>query len=90
MCLKILNICILPFGDDSVSYFIRFQLRRDEMVHPYWNVLSMSPILKGNLYKTAVRPSLLYVMEFQATQKQSIQKPNIAEMRMLRWSCNMT
>lgn len=39
---------------------------------------------KGNVYRRAVRPSLLYRSEYWATSKANEQKLHAAEMKMLR------
>ncbi|XP_055384165.1 uncharacterized protein LOC129613880 [Condylostylus longicornis] len=41
----------------------------------------MPPKLKGKLYKTVVRPALMYCTKCWAAQKQHIQKLHVAEMR---------
>ena len=46
--------------------------------------------LKGKIYKTAVRPAMLYGSETWAVKKTQEKKMNIAEMRMLRWMCGVT
>lgn len=46
--------------------------------------------LKGKLYKTMIRPAMLYGVECWPTKKVHIQKLMVAEMRMLRWMCGLT
>ena len=46
--------------------------------------------MKGKVYKTAVRPAMLYGSETWAVRKAEERKMNSAEMRMLRWSCGVT
>ena len=41
--------------------------------------------LRGKLYKTSIRPAMLYGTECQAVKKQHIYKMSVAEMGMLRW-----
>ncbi len=50
----------------------------------------ISARLKGKVYKTAVRPSLLYGSETWPLKKVQEKKVNVAEMRMLRWMCGVT
>ncbi|KAL0867448.1 hypothetical protein ABMA27_008235 [Loxostege sticticalis] len=45
---------------------------------------------KGKVYKTAVRPAMLYGSETWATKRTHTQKLHTAEMRMLRWSVGVT
>ncbi|KAM3955740.1 uncharacterized protein ACR2FA_010325 [Aphomia sociella] len=45
---------------------------------------------KGKVYKTAVRPVLLYGSETWATTKTHEQKLHTTEMRMLRWAGGVT
>ncbi|XP_048006059.1 uncharacterized protein LOC125241562 [Leguminivora glycinivorella] len=46
--------------------------------------------VKGHLYKTAIRPAVLYGSECWATNKQHLDKLHVTEMRMLRWSAGVT
>lgn len=46
--------------------------------------------LKGHLYKTAIRPVIMYGSECWATNKQHMNKLHSTEMRMLRWSAGTT
>ena len=46
--------------------------------------------LKGKIYKTVIRPAMLYGSECRATTKTHIRKLEVAEMRMLRWSSGLT
>ena len=46
--------------------------------------------LKGKVYKTAVRPAMLYGSECWATKKQHEQKLHTNEMKMLRWAGGVT
>ncbi|XP_050673484.1 uncharacterized protein LOC126971305 [Leptidea sinapis] len=45
---------------------------------------------KGKVYKTAVRPALLYGSEVWASKKTHEQKLHTTEMRMLRWAGGVT
>ena len=46
--------------------------------------------LKGKVYKTVVKPAMLYSAESWAVKRTHEQKLNVAEMRMLRWMCGVT
>ena len=46
--------------------------------------------LKGNVYKTVVRPALLYGAETWATTRGQEAGLEVKEMRMLRWVCGVT
>src|SRR4029450_2942072 len=46
--------------------------------------------LKGDFYRTAIRPAILYGTECWAARQQHLHKVNVAEMRMLRWMCGKT
>ncbi|XP_063540276.1 uncharacterized protein LOC134749304 [Cydia strobilella] len=46
--------------------------------------------LKGRVYKTAVRPALMYGSECWATKKKHEQKMHTNEMKMLRWVAGVT
>ncbi|KAM2568845.1 hypothetical protein TB2_009032 [Malus domestica] len=46
--------------------------------------------LKGEFYRTSIRPSMLYGIECWVVKHQHIHKISVAEMRMLRWMCGHT
>ncbi|KAF3634913.1 putative pre-mRNA-processing factor 6-like [Capsicum annuum] len=50
----------------------------------------VSPKLKGKFYRVAVRPTMLYGVEFWPVKNSYIQKLKVAEMRMLQWMCGLT
>ena len=50
----------------------------------------ISARLKGKVYKTAVRPAILYGSETWPIKRVHEKKVNVAEMRMLRWMCGVT
>ena len=45
---------------------------------------------KGNVYRTVVRPALMYGAETWALKKAQENNLEVAEMRMLRWMCGVT
>ena len=50
----------------------------------------MSMKVKGKIYKTVVRPAMVYGAETWATKKTQEEKLNVVEMKMLRWACGVT
>ena len=46
--------------------------------------------LKGTVYKTVVRPALLYGAETWATTRGQEERIEVNETRMLRWVCGVT
>ncbi|XP_063615413.1 uncharacterized protein LOC134788453 [Penaeus indicus] len=46
--------------------------------------------VKGRLYKTLVRPAMIYGMETVAVTKVQEERMQVAEMKMLRWSLGLT
>ena len=46
--------------------------------------------LKGKVYRTVVRPAMLYGAETLATTKRQESRIEVNEMRMLRWMCGVT
>ena len=46
--------------------------------------------IKGKVYRTVVRPALMYGAETWALKKAQEKKLEVAEMRMLRWVCRVT
>jgi hypothetical protein len=46
--------------------------------------------LKAKLYRTAIRPAMLYGAECWPTKMRHVQQLSIAEMRMLQWICGHT
>ena len=46
--------------------------------------------IKGKVYRTVVRPTLMYGAETWVLKKAQERKLEVAEMRMLRWMCGVT
>ena len=46
--------------------------------------------IKGKVYRTVVRPALMYGAKTWAFKKAQEKKLEVAEMRMLRWMCRVT
>ena len=70
------------------------QLEVAEMRMLRWmcEVTSRTPMvkIKGNVYRTVVRPALMYGAETWALKEAQEKKLEVAEMRMLRWMCEVT
>ena len=45
---------------------------------------------KGKIYKTVVRPAMMYSAETWASKKAQEKRLDVEEMRMLRWMCGVT
>ena len=50
----------------------------------------ISARLKGKVYKSVVRPALLYSSETWPMKRAQERRMEVAEMRMLRWMCGVT
>ena len=50
----------------------------------------ISARLKGKVYKSVVRPALLYSSETWPMKRAQEKRMEVAEMRMLRWMCGVT
>ena len=50
----------------------------------------MSVKLKGNAYKTVIRPAMIYGAETWVTTKRQEKRIEVTDMRMLRWMCGVT
>ena len=46
--------------------------------------------IKGKVYRTVVRPALVYGVDIWALKEAQENKFEVAEMRMLRWMCGVT
>ena len=46
--------------------------------------------IKRQVYKTIVRPAMMYGAETWAVEKAHEKKMEVAEMKMLRWMCGVT
>nr|XP_043638031.1 uncharacterized protein LOC122609035 [Erigeron canadensis] len=46
--------------------------------------------VKGKFYRVAIRPAMLYGLECWAMTKAQVVRVEVAEMRMLRWTCGKT
>ena len=50
----------------------------------------LSAKVKGKMYKSVVRPTMLYGMETMAVTKRQVGKMEVAELKMVRWELGVT
>ena len=50
----------------------------------------LSPRVKGKIYKSVVRPAMLYEMETVTVTKRQVGKMEVAELKMVRWALGVT
>ena len=50
----------------------------------------LSAKVKGKMYKSVVRPAMLYGMEMVAVTKKQMGKMEVAELKMVRWALGVT
>ena len=50
----------------------------------------LSARVKGNMYKSVVRPAMLYGMETVSVTKRQVGKMEVAELKMVRWALGVT
>ena len=64
----------------------------EELEESVWSVVrqEMNVNIKGKVYRTVVRPALMYGAETWTLKKAQEKKLEVAEMRMLRWMCGVT
>jgi len=46
--------------------------------------------IKGKVYRTVIRPAILYCSECWPIKKTQVQKLRFVEMRMIKWMCGYT
>ena len=64
----------------------------EELEESVWNVVRQENEREnqGKVYRTEVRPALMYGAETWALKKAQENKLEVAEIRMLRWMCGVT
>ena len=64
----------------------------EELEESVWSVVRQENEREdqGKVYRTVVRPALMYRAETRALKKAQERKLEVAEMRMLRWMCGVT
>ena len=50
----------------------------------------LSAKVKGEMYKSVVRPAMLYGMETVAVTERQVEKMEVAELKMVRWTFGVT
>ena len=50
----------------------------------------LSARVKSKIYKSVVRPAMLYGMETVAVRKRQVGKTKVAELKMVRWALGVT
>ena len=50
----------------------------------------LSAKVKGKMYKSVVRPTMLYGMEMVAVMERQVRKMEVAELKMVRWTLGVT
>ena len=50
----------------------------------------LSAKVKGKMYKSVVRPAILYEMETVAVTERRVGKMKVAELKMVRWALGVT
>ena len=51
---------------------------------------TLSARVKGKIYKSVVRPAMLYGMETVAVTERQVGKMEVAELKMVRWALGVT
>ena len=50
----------------------------------------LSARVKGKMYKSVVRPAMLYRMETMAVTEKQMEKIDVAELKVVRWALGVT
>ena len=50
----------------------------------------LSPKVKGKMYKSVVRPAMLYGKETMAVTERQVEKMAVPELKMVKWSLGVT
>ena len=50
----------------------------------------LSAKVKGKMYKSVVRPAMLYEMKMMAVTERQVGKMEVAELKMVRWALGVT
>ena len=64
----------------------------DELEEGVWSSVRQEVIskVKGKMYKSVVRPAMLYGMETVAVTERQMGKMEVAELKMVRWALEVT
>ena len=56
------------------------------MEEDVWSYMKLSARVKGKMYKSVVRPAILYGMEMMAVSERQVGKMEAAELKMVKWA----
>ena len=76
--------------DAEVTHRVQSGLKNWMRVYGVLCDRRMNTKIKGKVYRTVVRPALVYGADTWALKKAQENKLEVAEMRMLRWMCGVT
>ena len=76
--------------DPEINYRIQSGWRNWKNVSGVLCDKRISARVKGKVYKTVVRPAMVYGAEAWPIKKSQEKKLDVAEMKMLRWMCGVT
>ena len=65
-------------------------LQRSFQLCNRWEAGCMYMCCKGKMYKSVVRPAMLYGMEMVAVTERQVGKMEVAELKMVRWALGVT
>ena len=91
---ELLQVVVGPSAgglDTEVTYRVQSGWKNRKRVSGVLCDRGMNVTIKGKVYRTVVRPALMYGAETWALKKAQEKKLlEVAEMRMLRWMCGVT
>jgi hypothetical protein len=76
--------------DEDVNYRIKVGWKKWRQTFDVLCDPRVSQKLKGEICRTAIRPTMLYRAECCATKRRHVQQLSVAEMQMLQWICGHT
>ena len=76
--------------DAEVTHRVQSGWKNCKRVYGVFCDRIMKVKIKGKVYRTVVRPALMYGAETWALKKAQESKLEVADMRMLRWLCGVT
>jgi len=76
-------------ADAAVEARIRIDLNKFRQLVPLLTNKDISLIMRGRLYSSCVRSSMLHASEIWPVRKENVAALQRAEMRMVRWMCGV-